>query len=236
MKPSLLDLRRRHRSQAGGACLRSVQEHQADTLHQLQALVEHPAFGTSFACPELLRACVRECLEAGLPPSQKRLTELLLPHAVFLLDDPELVAVSRHLKAELRRQMRQAQAPVPKPAAEPPVDPVLLEQVRAYTRGRRILFVGGQGSNRCAQRQSLEEALAAAIDWDNHEELRNEGLCAARVERAEIVVTLTKFMGHSLYGIVKRLAREKRRPLVCLPGGLGINNVLRQFAQQLGKG
>jgi hypothetical protein len=212
-----------------------VQEQQESALYLLRSLVEHPAFGMTAECPELLRDCVRGCLEAGLPASQKALTELLLPHAVFLLDDPEFPLVSRHLKAELRRRQRQ-EAPVKTVGnTVDELDARLLLQVRTHTCSRRILMVGGYAAGYREHQERIGKLLATSeIEWVTRAEIRNTAACEPYVDRVDIVVLLTRFMSHTLSGIAKQCAQKRGKRLVTLPGGLGVNNVLRQFAQQLG--
>lgn len=103
------------------------------------------------------------------------------------------------------------------------------EEVRAATRGRRLLMAGGQGA-REEQRQAIQKALECAeLEWVTSE--RGQAAPFVQLEsrirpgRYDMVLFLAAYTGHKSTAFL-RAVKQAEIPLVYLPRGYGVAAVV----------
>ncbi len=217
---------------------------------QQQRLVKNELGRARYSAQKLLRdeevdragrwqslvSAIDRLVEAGRPPSDPELRDIVLP----LLDElpteveekaPEgFLLVLREIDRYLANKPAGGTAEDREVAQSP-----ALAQARELLAGRVVLMIGGY------RQREAEERLRRAMDL---EELRwvptmpNLPLydIEPQIARPEVavVVLMIRWTAH-VYGNIREFCERHGKPLVRLPGGYGSNQVAHQIVQQVGQ-
>lgn len=205
---------------------------QAQALAQFHSLLTREDFGTRDDDDEHLCAAAVNCLDAGIPATDKRLRDRLLGFLWMIEDDERLSKLSAAVATALAKSKDSTGSETPTDERADDLPPDLqqkLQELIPHTEGRRGLIVGG--ICRDESRRSLEQAFRfSELRWpstdpsDPFEKSRRE------IERADWVF-LTRFnRKHSREAV--RICRESGKPLVRLPKGYGLHEVVLQAYTQ----
>lgn len=171
------------------------------------------------------------CLAAGVPATERRLRDPLLPFEWMLDEEPEVQPLLRAVHEKNNRQAAQANAEaanvatawrrwIPSPDLEP-----RLEEVLPQTRGRRAVMIGG--TPRPDNREAVADLLdLARLDWPEMDESASHEKILAAVGDAEIVF-VNRF-NRKKVKVIYPHCRALGIPVVSLPGGYGAAQVLVQ--------
>jgi hypothetical protein len=220
------------RIDALGAELEEVRKrarHRKKLLGKLRYLVRSVAAGEEDRWPALA-AAVDELVQAGVPPSNRELRELLLQ---VLEDIPDLPDPPRGFGLALRELDRYLESRPPD--ADETVPPEPTAEVREVARllgGKSVVLIGG------GRRPNALEALKAAfglkdlfwITTREHQSLEGFEPYVARPDVAVVLLAI-RWSSHS-FGDVKQFCDRHGKPLVRLPGGYNPNQVARQVLEQ----
>ncbi len=201
----------------------------------------------------VLESRVRELSEQA--EAARSLTpEPATPGAAGAGDDPHatrdkvrelkrIVAELQEERAELRAQLARARAVAvapaadpPPPAGPPPEAPPVEEAVLALTRGKRVLFIGGQGA-RVAHRAAIQAALELAeLEWPVAEN-RQASYYSRLRERIrpgafDFVLFLAGYSGHNSAAVLDD-CKTIGLPVVYVRRGYSVTQVARAIGQQL---
>jgi hypothetical protein len=209
-------------------------ESQRETVERLMLLAAHADPGKRSADAEALRAAALACLAAGIPESDRRLRDALLPFESALADEPRLARLVEDLQREReRRTTRDTPADEddegPDSAFSPEVQKAL-EELLPYTSGKRCLFVGGVP--REEKRREIAEALKMDLIWPDATKQQGIFDYEADIIASDIVVLLIRFM-RTGFGQADELCDKYGKRLVRLPRGLGLTRVITEFHDQL---
>lgn len=214
------------------------------TLERVMDLVADPEYLEEDEGLEELREAVAECLEAGIPPSYRELRDALLPYAEDLADEPRVAPLLREIEKELERRGQHGaggdegdehgdEAQDEDEDDEGDLSPDIrrqLEELLPHIRGKRVLFIGGEG--REEKRRQLEQILEVDLSWPGTRPTDSVYDFEAGIARSDIVALLVRFMrtGHKQ---AIDLCEKYGVRLVRLPRGLGISRVISDFHDQL---
>jgi hypothetical protein len=211
---------------------------QTEAVQRFQQAAERAGQGARGDDPEQLCDLIHACLEAGVPPTDRRLRDPLLDLAWMLEDDPRVERVLAAVEEEEQRRLeaqQTASAEEPPPALDALPEDLreMLERVLSVTRGRRGVVIGGQ----CREdsRQVLEEAFAFAdLQWPSRDPSDSFEPSVQDIRRADVVF-LTRFNRRKAKEAF-RLCREQGKTLICLPKGYGLHQVITRTFEHLTRG
>lgn len=201
-----------------------------DAMGALEGLVE--SLEADGPVEETLVPAVLRCLDAGIPPSNKKLVMICLPYRSALkeVDDRRVAKLVEYLSKEEALMVRKYGAPPEAESYEEPED-ALLQTVREYLSGKTVLFVGGrripEKKREVEQALGLKELLWPDADPDT---LIHDFTASAL--KADVVCYLIRWSRHS-YKQVLDFARSQGKETVVLKAGLGINRLVHDFSEQL---
>ncbi len=208
---------------------------QAERLQSLTALLDEPGFGGAEDDDDRLCAAARACLDAGVPPTDRRLRDPLLELSWMLEDDPALARLHAAVVEESERREREAASleDEQNQNGDRPLPPELLGRLHAVlrvTQGCRGVIVGG--TCREGNRRAIEETLQLAdLRWPDTDPSDSFERSAREIGRSEIVF-LTRFNRKRSKEAI-RLCRDQGSHLVHLPKGYGLNEVIQRAYEQL---
>ena len=172
---------------------------------------------------------IEQLVDAGLPPSDRQLRELILPVMDLL---PESVAVPPSMELVLRELDRylaglpaSAMVETPQPTAE-------VKRVAELLHGRAIVLIGGD------RRAHAEQALKIAFRLQDlvwiatrpHESTKGFEPPIAQPNVAVVLLTI-RWASHS-FGEIKSHCDHVGKPLVRLPAGYNPQQVAIQILEQ----
>lgn len=204
---------------------------QQEAMSELGALIYTSSAESDFA--ERLVQLAVDCLEAGIAPSRKPLTEILVPYRQTLADadDPRLAKLIQYIdKSSLDLIARHRGIPEPEDASEG--DSKQLAELKQKLAGKRVLFVGGNKGQE-KRRVQIEKALGlAALVWPDLEDKDGPSKVESSVVSADLVCQLIRFSRHS-YKQAIDYARSLGKETAILPRGLGFNTIVHDLHNQL---
>ena len=221
-----------------------------DAIADLEKLVERPGFGQGDAGAraadrDALRAAVRACQEAGVPPSNKAARTALLPWAGALLgDEPEFARIVQEVEKERKRRSLSddiaaaaaaatTTAPAPEddePEADAPPEEQELQAVLKVTRGKKALLLGG--TPRQPARARIQEALEfSALEWPEARD--GDSRWSAEIGRADLTLVLIGFATHKVSGKAQEVGKQKGKTIVLVPHGYGVSQIVRALFEQV---
>ncbi|HZT43274.1 MAG TPA: hypothetical protein VFA07_13980 [Chthonomonadaceae bacterium] len=199
------------------------------------ALVGRQDFGTD---PEhdadRLRAAVWECCSMQVASTDRRLREALLPWASLLEGDDRFKDVlgTIHLEWERRQEMGWPEEAGALADADLDALSAELEAVRALTRGKRCLVIGGL--SREESRRKLEETLELGeLVWPVAGPSDSLSSFEEEIRASDIVALMTRFSRQEWHNAAEICEREGKT-FVPLHSGQGIEPIVRQFHEKAG--
>lgn len=201
-----------------------------DAMGALEGLVE--SLEADGPVETTLVPAVLRCLDAGIPPSNKKLVAACLPYRSALkdVDDRRLAKLLEYLQKEETLLVRKFGAPVEPDLDEIPEDETL-QAVKAHLAGKTVLFVGGrripEKKREVEQALGLKELLWPDADPDT---LLHDFTASAL--KADVVCYLIRWSRHS-YKQVLDFAKAQGKETVVLKAGLGVNRLVHDFNEQL---
>ena len=170
-------------------------------------------------------------LADGLPASDKKLRELLIPLVGRLPDavGPELSRVLAEVDQHLDRQHAEAEA-----ADDDGPEDELLAKARELTRGRHAILIGGQPEEE--HRRRLERDLALeSLRWlrvAHGESFEVSAGPALSGEHVTLAMVMTRWRSHRDGPAARSICRDRGIALVELPGGYGSRRVAHELLAQ----
>lgn len=199
-----------------------------ETLHAIAAKVEAPG-----AFEETVVPAVRAFLEAGHPPSDKALVELVLPFRQALedLDDPAFTVLLRNLRQRETLLLRKG---IPNEVQDDLENSEstneIVAKVREFLRGKTLLMVGG---NPIPERvEDIAKAFECEVLWPQTKNETNVNDLIKRVREADVVVRMIRWSRHS-YVLVNDEARRLGKASINLKAGYGVNRLAHDLHEQL---
>jgi hypothetical protein len=213
-----------------------------EALAALEELLADGELGQGEEDADRICDAAHRCLEAGVPPTLPRLRDPLLDWAYVLEEDERLQRLFDAVQEEVER----VRAARNGGGADPEDDEAplameqlrMLEELRHRTEGKRAVIIGG----RCHEenRLRIQEAFRfAEVRWPTSEPSDSFGPAVNEILRADLVF-LTRFNRRRARE-AHPVCREEGKPLVVLPKGYGLNEVISRTwasftrAQRLGK-
>ena len=191
------------------------------------------AFSADHAQVAAIDKAVTGLLADGLPASDKRLREMLLPVVGRLPEGvgPELSRVLAEIDQHLDRQ--HAEAEEESGDGDGPEDE-LLARARELTRGRHAILIGGQPEE--AHRQRLERDLALeSLRWlrvAHGESFEVSAGPALSNDDVTLAIVMTRWRSHRDGPAARSICRDRGIALVELPGGYGSRRVAHELMAQ----
>lgn len=205
-------------------------QRQSAALEALLQAIAEPDWGGQETDPDHLCDLAAACLDAGIPTSDKRLRDPLLEMGWMLEDDPRVVRLYKAVESENQRleRIRQRGKEVDEPGSSgenalPPDVQRMLRRVLEITAGKRGLIVGGH----CREdsRKCLEQTLDfAELRWPDLEPSDPFSSSIKDIRKADFVF-LTRF-NRKKSREAFRVCHEQDKPLICLPKGYGLHEVI----------
>ena len=208
---------------------------QTYALDRFQVLTTDPRFGSGEKDADALCEAAFDCLEAGVPASDRRLRDLATPFAWMLEEDPRVERLYLAVTEEVDRLRAAALANADglDDDTSLTLSPDLqeqLEEILPLTRGKRAVMIGGTA--RESSRRAVEERLGfAELRWPDTEPDDPFDKSAKEIEKADFVL-LTRF-NRRRSKEAWRICAEQKKPLVILPKGYGLNEVIYRVHDQL---
>ncbi|RYG25867.1 hypothetical protein EON82_05505 [bacterium] len=201
-----------------------------DAMGALEGLVE--SLEADGPVEETLVPAVLRCLDAGIPPSNKKLVMICLPYRSALkeVDDRRVAKLVEYLSKEEALLVRKFGTPPEAESYEEPED-AQLQAVREYLAGKTVLFVGGRRIPE--KKREVEQALGLKeLLWPDADPDTLVHDFAASALRADVVCYLIRWSRHS-YKQVIDFAKAQGKETVVLKAGLGVNRLVHDFSDQL---
>lgn len=201
-----------------------------DAMGALEGLAE--SLEAEGPVEQTLVPAVLRCLDAGIPPSNKKLVAVCLPYRSALkeVDDRRVAKLVEYLSKEEALLARKIGPPADVDSEEEPEDAVFAA-VKAHLAGKTVLFVGGrripEKKREVEQALGLKELLWPDADPDT---LLHDFTASAL--KADIVCYLIRWSRHS-YKQVLDFAKAQGKETVVLKAGLGVNRLVHDFNEQL---
>jgi hypothetical protein len=177
-----------------------------------------------------LISAVDEVIEAGVPPSNRDIRELLLPVIDELPARDEYPEHFRRVLREIDRFLANRDAP-PKSASSHEPSALVKEAARLLS-SQSIVLIGG--NRRREAQESLRRALLLKdLIWIETKEHQAVDTFEPMIARADVALVLLaiRWSSHA-FGDVKQLCDRHGKLLVRLPGGYNPNQVAAQILSQ----
>lgn len=172
-------------------------------------------------------------LEAGVPPSNKELRNLLEGYLSFL--DGLQHAQGKKLRENLQKD---ADLRIAKHQVLADDDPEsedgdeLLREVVSLVEGKRMLFVGGNKGQTHRIPDYKKRLKLADFQWPDMEPDGKPTTIRPMLEKHDIVVYVIRFSRHAYKSLLDE-AKELGKATITLPRGLGFNTLVRELHAQL---
>ena len=201
-----------------------------DAMGSLEALAE--SLKADGPVEETLVPAVLRCLDAGIPPSNKKLVAVCLPYRSALkeVDDRRVAKLVEYLSKEEALLARKMGPVSDDDTAEEPEDAVFTA-VKAHLAGKVVLFVGGRRIPE--KKREVESALGLKeLHWPDPDPDTLLHDFTASALKADVVCYLIRWSRHS-YKQVLDFAKAQGKETVVLKAGLGVNRLVHDFNDQL---
>jgi hypothetical protein len=201
-----------------------------DAMGALEGLAE--SLDADGPVESTLVPAVLRCLDAGIPPSNKKLVAVCLPYRSALkeVDDRRVAKLVEYLSKEEALLARKVGPPADADSAEEPEDAVLAA-VKAHLAGKTVLFVGGRRIPE--KKREVEAALGLKeLLWPDADPDTLLHDFTASALKADVVCYLIRWSRHS-YKQVIDFAKAQGKETVILKAGLGVNRLVHDFNEQL---
>ena len=201
-----------------------------DAMGALEDLVE--SLDADGPVEETLVPAVLRCMDAGIPPSNKKLVGVCLPYRSALkdVDDRRVAKLVEYLSKEEALMARKYGPPADRDAEEEPEDAVFTA-VKAHLAGKIVLFVGGRRIPE--KKREVESALGLKeLLWPDADPDTLLHDFTASALKADVVCYLIRWSRHS-YKQVIDFAKAQGKETVVLKAGLGVNRLVHDFNEQL---
>ena len=201
-----------------------------DAMGALEGLVE--SLDADGPVEETLVPAVLRCMDAGIPPSNKKLVGVCLPYRSALkdVDDRRVAKLVEYLSKEEALVARKYGPPSDRDTEEEPEDAVFTA-VKAHLAGKTVLFVGGRRIPE--KKREVEAALGLKeLLWPDADPDTLLHDFTASALKADVVCYLIRWSRHS-YKQVIDFAKAQGKETVVLKAGLGVNRLVHDFNEQL---
>ena len=203
-----------------------------------ETMGEPPAFGPHH--PRTIEASntVKALRQAGVAPSDERLREIFVPVISRMPAgvSPELDAVLDEVEQHLeRRQAAVEEAESREDDSDRFARDADVQAARETIAERCAVLIGGQP--REERRLALQQALGfARLEWVriSHGEPFDNAAAAIRRDNVGLVLIMTRWRSHRDGPAAREICRERRIPLVELPGGYSVRQVATAILNQAG--
>lgn len=182
-----------------------------------------------------LKVRIAECLDAGIPATDKELVLMLAPLVAFF--EEGATGKLRSLVDAIHKKLTlfATKGVVGDPAEPEDVDPEheeRLQRLRPVLEGKVLLLVGGNKRQRWRE-DELKKALGLkAVLWPDLEDTSNYKAVFSDVEKADVVAQLIRWSRHHYSEVLDR-AKERGKPVVRVLAGLGVRQIVRTLDEQL---
>lgn len=177
-----------------------------------------------------LCALLDDCLTAGVPPTNVKVRSAILDTAPVLLADQ--AKYSKFLDAVLAERVRRGLDTVEVVPSQAEVRDenldMLIKSVVEFTRGRRVVMLGGKSRSQVAQ--ELQELLECEVSWPDSDRGDKFGKFSSTLKKADVVLLLKNFASHELFHGSKDAMAANGKHFVVLPSGYGVKQVLYQLS------
>lgn len=172
-----------------------------------------------------------ECLAAGVPPTNIKVREALIDNGSILLEGMPLYAkfLDAVVNERNRRSMGQANLAEPEDDDRDSDVDSMLATVIDFTRGKRIVMLGGKCRPKVAEELAVK--LACDVEWPDSDEGDKIKKFETRLKRANIVLLLKNFAGHELFWKGREIVESNGGHFIPLPSGYGVNQVVYQISK-----
>ena len=204
-----------------------------DAMGALEGLIE--SLDADGPVEETLVPAVLRCMDAGIPPSNKKLVGACLPYRSALkeVDDRRVAKLVEYLSKEEALVARKYGPPADRDTEEEPEDAVFTA-VKAHLAGKTVLFVGGRRIPE--KKREVEAALGLKeLLWPDADPDTLLHDFTASALKADVVCYLIRWSRHS-YKQVIDFAKAQGKETVVLKAGLGVNRLVHDFNEQLIRG
>jgi hypothetical protein len=173
---------------------------------------------------------VDELVGDGVPPSNREIRELLLPVIDDIPDRDDLPNGFRLILREIDRFLARRPSAI-RPSVSHARSPEVKEAARLLG-GRSVVLIGG--SRRREAQESLRSVLGLSeLIWIETKEHQSVDTFEPLIARADVAVVLLaiRWSSHA-FGDVRHFCDRYNKPLVRLPGGYSLNQVVAQILSQ----
>ena len=201
-----------------------------DAMGALEGLVE--SLEADGPVEATLVPAVLRCMDAGIPPSNKKLVAVCLPYRSALkeVDDKRVAKLVEYLSKEEALLARKHGAPADDDRTAEPED-AILTAVKAHLAGKTVLFIGGRRIPE--KKREVEQALGLKeLFWPDADPDTLLHDFTASALKADVVCYLIRWSRHS-YKQVLDFAKGQGKETVVLKAGLGVNRLVHDFNEQL---
>jgi len=202
-----------------------------DDLRNRVSHIRERGEGTGHDWQAVVQA-VEDIVDAGIPPSNRELRDLLLPVIDELPDQDGLPPGFRLVTREVDRYLARRQYTLT--AAALPIPTEEVQQAARVLAGRSVVLIGG------VRRPDAQKMLRAALGlkdlvWIETKEHQSIGRFESAVARPDVALVLLaiRWSSHA-FGDVQQFCDQYGKPLVRLPGGYSPNQVAAQIIMQAG--
>ena len=175
------------------------------------------------------------CSVAGVPPTNTQVLEALLQVDSDVLYG--LAKRSTYVRGALQQLQRRDRLSnviaLPEEVSFTNVDMgKYTAEVSKVAKGKRILVLGGTAKAKLET--TLKKMLdCAEVDWVSSHKRRHIGDFETEICRTDIVIVIEKIANHSMTLGGGDLAKKHGKLYVLIPGGFGVNAIIRQMYLQL---
>jgi hypothetical protein len=201
-------------------------------LASIQKLIAAPFDFGDFEDELVARAI--ECMEAGVAPTKKELTEALMPFRGLIEEsqDARLKRLTEATKNAASLAARKQTANVQEPAVDEETES-RIRDLRELLEGKIALFVGGGNKGNRGRADAVREALGLSeVIWPDAEPGTHVKRFDADVERADLVCKVVK-EARTGYGKLVKDAQAKGKMGAYILRGVGVNMVVYDLHRQL---
>lgn len=166
------------------------------------------------------------CIDAGVRPTDPRLLRMLGMHLELLTKEPSL----KNLRKAIRESQKEAEEEARKDNSTPPSD----WPYWAYTRGKRLLILGGDVRNTTTNR--LQKVFGfSEILWETGHQTRRVQAAVTQVSAGSIdmVLFLARFVSHAAWDVAVPACKAAKVPFVLVESGYGTAQIRAAMEQTL---
>lgn len=199
-------------------------------FEKLRYQLEQVVSGDDDGLWETVARTLDELIVDGVPPSNLRLRELLLPHLDVI---PQIANPPRGFELVLRETRRFQESLVEDPPEEDATEFIpIIEAAAEMLQGQAVLLIGGE--TRPDVKAAIEQKLRLTeLLWMPIKHGQHVSIFEQYVARPDVIVVLLaiRWSSHSCTD-VRHICRKYNKPLVRLPGGYSPNQVATQIINQ----